>query len=83
MIHEFPEKYFNIRMDNLYNLLKLARTGKKMDQKVKSHGVVRCSDWGVPMFVVQKEAKIKGEVHQSYNIVKATVVKSASRLSVI
>ena len=75
LIHQLPDKYYTLGMDNLYNSAKLCRLAYSMEQKVMVHGVTRPSLRGIPPAIKQKEVTKKKELEEVRHTVKAAVLK--------
>ncbi len=79
-IHKFQnmrDVWHKCKMDNLFNSMNLACAAYSLPQKVKIHGVIRKSGYGVPPIVFQDTLKGK-HADARQGTVKAAVVKEDS-----
>ena len=75
LIHQLPDKYYTLGMDNLYMSAKLCRLAYGMQQKVMVHGVTRPSLRGIPPAIKQNEVSKKKDLEEVRHTVKAAVLK--------
>ena len=67
-----------VKMDNLFNSVRLARESFALPQKVLTDGVIRKSGRGVPPCVIQEELKGK-HAEAARGTLKAAVLKGDSK----
>ena len=75
LIHQLPDKYYTLGMDNLYMSAKLCCLAYIVEQKVMVHGVTRMSLRGIPPVIKQKEVSKKTELEEVRHTVKVAVLR--------
>ena len=75
LIHQLPDKFYTLGMDNLYMSAKLCRLAYSMEQKVMIHGVTRPSLRGIPPAIKQTEVSKKKDLESVRHTVKAAILR--------